>query len=42
MDVVNPFKDSLAMVNEVPREENPYNTCGPIVILTVYGPTDGL
>jgi len=42
MDVVNPCKDASSMVNEVPRVEKPCNACGTIVILTVYGPTNGL
>ena len=30
------------MVNKYPRVEKPCSTCGPTVMLTVYGSTDGL
>jgi hypothetical protein len=42
MDVVNPCKDALVMVNKFLREEKPCNACGPTMILIVYGPTNGL
>jgi hypothetical protein len=42
MDVVNPCRDSLAMVNEGPREKKTCKACGPIMILIVYGPANGL
>jgi hypothetical protein len=43
MDVVSPCMVLLVMVNEDPREkQKPCSACGPIVMLTVYGPTNGL
>jgi len=42
MDVVNPFKNSLIILNEVSRTEKPYNACRPIVILIVNGPRNGV
>ena len=51
MDVVNPnpcrdvenlFMVLLVMVNGNPRVEKPCSTCGPTVMLTVYGSVDGL
>ena len=42
MDVANLCMVLLVMVNENPRVEKPYRTCGPIVMLIVYGSTDGL
>jgi hypothetical protein len=41
MDVINPCMDAPAMVNEDPRAEKPCSACGPTVMLTVYGPTNG-
>lgn len=41
MDVVDPYMDSTAMVNEDPRVVNPYSAYGPIFMLTVYGLTNG-
>ena len=42
MDVVNPCMVLLVMVNEDPREKNPYISCGPTMMLTVYGMENGL
>lgn len=43
MDVVNPCMVILVMVNKDPGvKTKPCSTCGPIVMLTVYGPTNGL
>jgi hypothetical protein len=42
IDVVNLCMVLLVMVNEDPREKkNPCSVCGPTVMLTVYGPTNG-
>jgi len=42
MDVANLCMVLLVMVNENPRVEKPCSTCGPTVMLTVYGLADGL
>ena len=42
MDVTNLCMVLLVMVNENPRVEEPCSTCGPTVMLTVYGLADGL
>ena len=42
MDVANLCMVLLVIVNEYPRVEKPCSACGPTVILTVYGSTDGL
>ena len=53
MDVVNPNPCMdvanldqcmvlLVMVNENPRVKKPWSSCGPTVILTMYGLADGL
>jgi hypothetical protein len=42
MDVMNPFKDDFAMMNEGMRVEKPCNVCGPTMILIVYFPINGL
>jgi hypothetical protein len=43
MDVVNPCMVLLVMVNEDPRvKTKPCSTCGPTVMLRVYGPENGL
>ena len=41
MDVVDPCMVLLIMEIEDPRVEKPYSACGPIVMLIVYGPTNG-
>ena len=42
MDVANLCMVLLVMVNGNPRVKKPCSTCGPTVILTVYGLADGL
>ena len=42
MDVANICMVLLVMVNKNMRVKKPYSACGPIVILTVYGSTNGL
>ena len=42
MDVPNLCIVLLVMVNENLRVKKPCSACGPTVILTVYGLTDGL
>ena len=42
MDVTNLCMVLLVMVNENLRVEKPCSTCGPTVMLTVYGSTNGL
>ena len=42
MDVADLCIVLLVMVNENLRVEKPCSTCGPTVMLTVYGSADGL
>ena len=42
MDVANLCMVLLVMVNENPRVEQPCSACGPTMMLTVYGLTNGL
>ena len=42
MDIANLCMVLLVMVNENTRVEKPYSSCGPTVMLTVYGSVDGL
>ena len=42
MDVANLCMVLLVMVNENLRVEKPCSTCGPTMMLTMYGSADGL
>ena len=42
MDVANLCMVLLVLVNENLRVKKPCGACGPTLMLTVYGPTDGL
>ena len=42
MNVVKSMYDFPVMVKEYMWVEKPYSLCGPTVMLTLYGPADGI